>query len=72
MGLGSSKAPAATNWADVMVVSGSLRVLKLSHDAASAGAVARTTMSNTLLVPITLGSQFLVEVIERFSTVLFS
>src|SRR5258708_26425288 len=55
---GGSNAPAATNCAEVMVVSGSLRLLKLSHGAAKAGcaatrmiAITRDSRKRTRAVP---------------------
>src|SRR5215831_16861427 len=62
-GLGSSNAPAATTCADVMVVSGSLRALKLSHVEASTGDVPRTAKDSSPQILIRLGSQFAIEVV---------
>src|SRR6516225_6367485 len=70
-GLGNSNAPAATTCADVMVVSGSLSVLKLSHVEASAGDAAKTNVSRLRRqIRIRKGTQFTFEAFERFSTFL--
>src|SRR5436853_7834165 len=42
-----AKAPAATAWAEVMVVPGSLSDVRLSHGAAEAGRALNTRTSNT-------------------------
>jgi len=52
-----------------MVVSGSLRVLKLSHVEARTGDVLRAAKASSPQILIRLGSQFPIEVVERFSTV---
>src|SRR5215467_5158572 len=44
---GSAKAPSATAWADVIVVSGSLRPLRLSHEAGFSAAHTRVAKTRT-------------------------
>src|SRR6516162_8348753 len=69
--VGAAKVPAATTCAEVIVVSGSLSPLKLSHDAARDGAAAKATKSSSRFKRmIGLQYQFAVEALPHFSTVL--